>query len=85
MLNFLMVPVVLILTALMVMLGVILGAVIGAFSGWVVGHTPILKDLVVSGAHMLGLDVSASMLVPLGAFLGFVGGFFRAVNSNSKE
>jgi hypothetical protein len=59
----------------------VFGALVGAFCGWIVGFTPlgvwILNFL--SAAHI------ETNMVDLGAFFGFVGGFFKESINVSKN
>lgn len=53
----------------------IVGVLIGAFVGWVVSiFAPVW---VPTGLGIIGIHVAETQLVPLGAALGFLGGFFR--------
>jgi hypothetical protein len=64
----------------LVFLAVIFGAVGGAFCGWVVGW--FFGDTILAIARQLGLhDIT---MWQFGAFLGFVGGFFRAIVGKQK-
>ena len=52
------------------------GTIIGAFTGWVVGlffGKPIL-------AILAAIGIEGFTMLQIGAFLGFVGSFFRSVN-----
>jgi len=60
----------------------IFGALIGAFSGWLVSMAPYLGNWVVEGFRMFG--VQNPNLVPIGAALGFVAGFFKQSGFNQK-
>ncbi len=66
------------LIALMLCFGAIAGAMFGALSGWILSWTPF-GDWI---KHVL--DNPGFTLAELGAFLGFVGGFFRASVSTKK-
>lgn len=60
---------------------IILGPLVGALSGLIVGiffSTPILNVLSAMG-------VDGVTMWQLGAFLGFVGGFFKAVVTNGSK
>ena len=56
----------------------LLGTIIGAFTGWVVGiffAKPIL-------AILSAIGIEGFKMWQIGAFLGFVGSFFRSTNVN---
>ena len=60
----------------------VLGTLFGAFSGWVADlffHDTIRTVLIALGVPMAHLQ-----LWQIGATLGFVGGFFRSVQTNNK-
>lgn len=57
---------------------------IGAFIGWVVSCT-FLGTWVVQGFGLFGVTFASSNLYQIGAALGFVGGFFRAYQSNTNN
>ena len=59
-----------------------IGVLAGAFAGWVVGW--LAPVWVPSGLALLGLKVTPDQLVYLGAALGFVGGFFKASQTNNN-
>jgi hypothetical protein len=66
-------------TALVIM--IILGPLVGALSGLIVGiffSTPILNVLSAMG-------IEGVSMWQLGAFLGFVGGFFKAVVADGRS
>lgn len=63
----------------------LLGVLFGALIGFVVSCVPFAAAWVIHGLGLLGVNVSPSDLVSLGATLGFVGGFFKSVNSNSNS
>lgn len=85
MVAILMMPLFVVMLAVTLMFACILGAAVGAFSGWVLTHVPYLGEWVVSGLRTLGVYMKLDDLIPLGAALGFVGGFFRSVNKSNKE
>ena len=61
-------------------------AVGGYFTGWVLMDIfAFAGDWVVAGAAGLDLHITRDMLPVIGAFLGFVGSFFRATQSNKVE
>lgn len=62
----------------------LLRPLLGALAGWVIGLTP-MAAWVVAGASQVGITLSAPSLWQLGAFLGFVGMFFRSVQSNTNN
>ena len=53
-----------------------IGAIVGAVTGWIVGHTPILGDLVRTGFSSI-FEVESPDLVAIGAMIGFIAGFFK--------
>ena len=53
-----------------------IGAIIGAVTGWIVGHTPILGDIVRTGFSSL-FEIESPDLVAIGAVVGFIAGFFK--------
>jgi len=61
----------------------IIGALMGAITGFILQYVPILGVLVIKGFSLIG--VPNPDLVPLGAMLGFVGGFFKANQSNKNN
>lgn len=70
----------------MAIIGPLAYAVGGYFTGWV------LSDLftfagrwIVSGGHALNVEFAIGQLPEIGAFLGFVGAFFRASQTNKNE
>ena len=60
----------------------VLGAAVGAFVGWAVGLTPL-------GAAVLKIWLALTHveceLWELGAFLGFITGFFRGVTMKGRD
>lgn len=70
------------LTAVMLFLGVLLSTLMGTFIGWVVGWF--------FGKTILGIlaaiGISGFKMWQIGAFLGFVSGFFRtSVSFNRRK
>lgn len=63
----------------------LLGVLFGALVGFIISCVPFAAAWVVHGLGLLGVVVSPSDLVSLGAALGFVGGFFKAVQTNSSS
>jgi hypothetical protein len=61
---------------LMILGAMLIGPAIGAVIGYVVSLSPLAAP-VVSGLNALGLAVTGSNLVQIGAALGFAGGFFK--------
>lgn len=59
----------------------LLGPLLGGLAGWVVGW--FFGDTILYVAGRLGL--SGVEMWQLGMFLGFVGGFFKAVQSNTAK
>ena len=60
----------------------LLGVVIGAFSGWVVGL--FFEQTVMGFLARLGFDAQGFAMWQIGASLGFIGSFFRAVKTGSN-
>lgn len=59
----------------------LIGVLVGAFSGWIVGL--VFSDTIL--AVLAGLGFSGTVAVwQFGAFLGFVGGFFRVQRRDIK-
>ena len=69
------------LAAIAFFLGILLNTLVGIFVGWVVGL--FFSETILSIFAMLGIKGVAMWQV--GAFLGFVGGFFRTTVTNKKE
>lgn len=59
----------------------LLGALVGAFSGWVVGW--FFSGTILSFLAVLGIEGFA--MWQIGLSLGFIGGFFKSTNINSKD
>lgn len=72
-------------TVALLMLLPLLGVLFGALVGFVISVVPFAAVWVVHGLGLLGVVVNPSDLVSLGATLGFVGGFFKAVQNNSSS
>lgn len=53
-----------------------IGAIVGAVAGWIVGHTPILGDIVRAGFSSI-FEIESPDLVAIGAMIGFIAGFFK--------
>ena len=63
----------------------LLMAVGGYITGWVLATIfPFAGNWIVSGASALGLEISLADLPTIGAFLGFVGAFFKAYRNNKN-
>ncbi len=60
---------------------VLLGTLLGWFAGWVVGL--FFSDMLLPIFAAIGLK--GFTLAHIGAFLGFVGGFFKAVQTNTSS
>jgi hypothetical protein len=58
----------------------LLGALGGAFSGWVVGW--FFSETILG--FLAALDIKGLAMWQIGMSLGFIGGFFKAVQTNSK-
>lgn len=55
-------------------------AVSGYFTGWILDSVfPFAGDWVTAGVVALGIEVVREQLPVVGAFLGFVGSFFRTI------
>lgn len=63
--------------ALIFFLGTILGTLVGYVIGWVISISPLAWH-VEQGFAVFGLDAQGA-IPQIGAMLGFVGGFFKAV------
>ncbi len=70
-----------VLAALAIFVAPILGTLGGAFCGWVVGL--FFKETILGILAQVGIHGVAMWQV--GAFLGFVGGFFRSSHSCSSS
>lgn len=58
----------------------------GFLTGWILGNVFQFAGLwVVDGSSLLGLKLTLNDLQYLGAFLGFVGAFFRSSASHKKD
>lgn len=58
----------------------------GYFTGWILSSVFVFAgQWVVSGASNLGLEIPLSSLPFLGAFLAFVGSFFRSHQTNTNK
>jgi len=58
----------------------------GYVTGWVLASLfPFAGRWVIAGAGSLGIEISRDALPALGAFLGFVGAFFRAKQTNTNK
>lgn len=66
--------------AMVVFFSVLLGTLMGIISGWVVGL--FFSETILGILAQLG--VTGVAMWQFGAFLGFVGGFFRAYQHNGK-
>lgn len=64
-----------------IMLFPILGTLIGCFVGWIVG----IFWPNTFAAFLTHFGLSAFAPWQIGALLGFVGGFFKAVQNNNKD
>lgn len=63
----------LLVVSLLVFLGAILGTLLGALGGWIVGW--FFEETILG--FLAALGVTGFKMWQIGAFLGFVGGFFR--------
>lgn len=59
----------------------LMGVIMGAFCGWVVGT--FWPSTMLQGMTAIGMGAMAPY--QFGAFLGFSGGFFKAVSLSSKS
>ena len=67
-------------------LAILFGTLGGAFVGWVVGW--FFTETITAGFAAFGVDISRLDMWQVGAFLGFVGGFFKSslvTTSGSKD
>ena len=55
----------------------------GAVGGWIVGL--FFADTIMSALSAFGVDTSKLTMWQLGAFLGFIGGYLRAVQTNTNS
>lgn len=78
---------VLALGVMMALLAPLLYAIGGYITGWVLASLfPFAGRWVVAGADSLGvIGINQGMLPTIGAFLGFVGSFFKATQTNKNE
>jgi ABC-type uncharacterized transport system permease subunit len=65
---------------LMIFLAPLIGALLGAFSGWVVGW--FFSETILTFMAALGIKGLAMWQIGMG--LGFIGGFFKASQTNTK-
>jgi len=70
-----------VLAAGLILLSPLLGALSGALSGWVVGW--FFTETITTFVAALGIKGLAMWQVGMG--LGFVGGFFKAIQTNSSK
>ena len=68
---------------LLIFFAPLLGVLIGAFSGWVVGL--FFTDLIIGMLGRFHVDVAGLAVWHLGAFLGFVGSFFKTYSTNNTK
>lgn len=66
-----------VVVCLAILVGSSVGVLVGALSGAIVTWVG-LGSWVSAGAAAIGLTILPTQLWQLGAFLGFIGGFFRA-------
>lgn len=70
---------------LLVIFWPLIGVLSGAFAGWVLsGIFWWAGAWVVKGFAAFGIEIVLHQLVYIGAMLGFVGGFIKAVQTNNK-
>lgn len=68
---------------ILLFLAPLLGVLGGAFGGWVVGI--FFTDLIIGTLARFGVDTAGLAVWHLGAFLGFVGGFFKTYTATTKN
>lgn len=66
------------LIALTIFLGCIIGTLFGAFSGWLIG---LFFENTIIGI-LASLGITGFKMWQIGAFLGFVSGFFKSTTVN---
>lgn len=71
------------IVAILLIFGVCFGTLGGALTGWIVGW--FFEDTLRSVLAGMGAETSGFAMWQLGAFLGFVGGFFRIHKSSSQS
>ena len=69
------------LVILFILLFPLIGTLFGALSGWVVGW--FFSETILSFFTELG--VTSSAMWQIGASLGFIGGFFKTIQYNTKK
>lgn len=67
----------------MVLFGGLLYTVGGIVAGWIVGL--FFEDMIFSVIARTGFDTAGLALWQLGGALGFVGGFFKSVQTNTSK
>lgn len=63
--------------------GSIMGALFGGLSGWIVGF--FWTDTILDFLHRFGVDTVGMTCWQIGVALGFMGGFFKATQTNNKD
>ncbi len=75
-----------VVVAVLVVLAPLFYALGGFITGAVLAYVfPFAGRWVMSGAGVLGIELARESLPMVGAFLGFVGAFFKARQTNKKE
>ena len=64
----------------------LINVALGYFSGWVLCKIfPFAGVWVVNGLSQFGIEITIGVLPKVGAALGFVGSFFRAIQKNENK
>jgi len=75
-----------VLLAVLVILTPLFSACGGWLTGWVLACIfPFAGQWVANGAGALGIEFSRDTLPMVGAFLGFVGAFFKSTQTNKNK
>lgn len=73
-------------TVVLTVLAPLLYAIGGGFTGYVLTNIfPFAGQWVVDGARSIGLNITLNQLPYVGAFLGFLGSFFKTTVSKSSS
>jgi hypothetical protein len=64
-------------------LATILGPLLGGFAGWIVGF--FWTDPILNFLHRFGVDTAGLSVWQIGVALGFMGGFFKASQTNNTK
>lgn len=69
--------------AVFLFVATILGPLLGGFGGWVVGF--FWTDPILNFLNRFGVDVAGLSVWQIGVALGFIGGFFKASQTNNAK